>query len=147
MGFLITMQNRIQELENQMEKLENEIIQLKNAKFQIAEAVHKIEKMVTDLHSKPQSVIDRLILPEQVKDSVVETSNEKVLQEEGLVEGYFYIRNDFPMPTVFYISKGVEREMKDYGGYVYLGGNRALNQSGKPFDLMELQKKYFPTNR
>ena len=127
-----------------MERLENEIIQLKTAKFKIAEAVSKIERMVTDLHSKPQSVIDQLILPNQVKESVVETSTEKVLVEEGLIEGYFYIRNDFPTPTVFYISKGIEREIKDYGGYVYLGGDKSKGISGTPFDLEVLGRKYFP---
>ena len=131
------MERRINELEKQMEQLQNGLLQ-------IVDKMCEMSEKINDLHSKPQSIMDRLILPEQVKEEVVETSDEKVLQEEGLIEGYFYIRNDFPTAEVFYISKGVERKIQDYGGYVYLGGNRSEGVPGKKFDLQELTNKYFP---
>ena len=118
--------------------------QLQNGLLQIVDKMQEMSDKINDLHSKPQSIMDRLILPEQVKETVVEASNEKVLQEEGLVEGYFYIRNDFPSGKVFYISKGVEKIIPTYNGVVYLGGNRAEGIPGKRFDIQELTNKYFP---
>lgn len=118
--------------------------QLQNGLLQIVGKMQEMSEKINDLHSKPQSIMDRLILPEQVKEQVVETSNEKVLQEEGLVEGYFYIRNDFPTAEVFYISKGVERKVQEYNGFIYLGGNKSQGIAGKRFDMTELTNKYFP---
>lgn len=135
--FYFNMENRINELEKQMEQLQNGLLQ-------IVDKMHEMSEKINDLHSKPQSIMDRLILPEQVKESVVETSNEKVLQEEGLVDGYFYIRNDFPTAKVFYISKGVEKIIPTYNGVVYLGGNRSEGIPGKKYDILELTNKYFP---
>jgi len=131
------MENRIQQLEKQMQQLQNGLLQ-------IVDKMQEMSEKINDLHSKPQSIMDRLILPEQVKEKVVETSEEKVLQEEGLIEGYFYIRNDFPTGKVFYISKGVERILEPYNGFVYLGGNRAEGLPGKRYDVSELTQKYFP---
>lgn len=137
------MKNLQDDLQSQINSLNKEIMELKKSHESIADALVSISQMVKDLHSKPQSVIDRLILPEQVKEKVVETSEEKVLVEEGLVEGYFYIRNDFPTGKVFYISKGVEKIIQSYNGVVYLGGNRAEGIPGKKYDIGELTLKYF----
>ena len=131
-------------METQIEKNQHEILQLKMAMLKLTEQIEKMSSQINDLHSRPQSAIDQLILPQQVREKVEEESNEKVLQEEGLVEGYFYIRNEFPTGKVFYISKGTEKIIPTYNGVVYLGGNRAEGIPGKRYDILELTNKYFP---
>lgn len=130
-------------MENRINELEKEMVQLKNGLLQIVNKMQEMSVKINDLHSRPQSAIERLIMPEQVKQQVIETQTEKVLKEEGLVEGYFFIRNDFPTGKIFYISKGVEKIVPTYNGYVYLGGNKSEGIDGKRFDVEELTRKYF----
>jgi len=130
-----------QHLQSQIDLLKKEIMELQNAMMQIVNKLSDISQKVNDIHSKPQSVIDRLILPEDVNK---DTSKEVYIYEEGVPEDYFYIKNDFPTGNVYYFSQGLEKKVPTYNGYVYLGGNKAQNILGKRFDLSELTLKYFP---
>ena len=141
------MNNTSQEdLQQQINTLKKEIKQLKDSHLQIVDAILKIKEMVTDIHSKPEPAINQLVLPDSLnkKKEDVTISNEKWLQEEGIPQDYFYIKDSFPTATIHYLDKsGTEKKVKDYQGYVYLGGDKSNNIPGKRFDISELTLKYF----
>jgi hypothetical protein len=134
-------------MENRITKLENEIMELQKALIQITDKMVEMSAKINDIHSKPEPLINQLVLPahlERVIENVAKTKGEKWLEEENIPSNYFFIRNDFPIPTVHYIDRfGQEKKVKEYEGYVYLGGDISKGIPGRKFDLSELHKKYF----
>lgn len=131
-------------MQDRITKLENEMAQLQNALLQIVDKMKDISQKVNDLHSKPEPDIFRLSLPKEIKKEG-QPLTQTFIQEEGIPENYFIIKNSFPVAEVFYIdARGNEKKIPTYGDTVYLGGNKAQGISGKPFDINELTYKYFP---
>jgi hypothetical protein len=148
MGFLFyIMENKINQLEKEMEQIKLAINLITDKMSEFSNRIKDIASKIDDIHSKPEPAINQLVLPSQLqkpKKEVAQSNQEKWLEEEGILSNYFYIRNDFPSPNVFYIDRyGKENKVKEYNGYVYLGGDRENNIPGKRFDLNNLWVKYF----
>lgn len=131
-------------MEHRITKLEEEMAQLKQSLLQIVDKMTEMSQKINDLHSKPEPDIFRLSLPKEVHKKG-QPLTQTFINEEGIPENYFIIKNSFPTAEVFYIdAKGIEKKIPVYGDTIYLGGNKSLGISGQKFNINDLTLKYFP---
>jgi hypothetical protein len=115
-----------------LQQAKQEIMELKSAMVKIAEQLGDISLKVNDIHSKPEPVINRLILKEETKQS----EEIKPLNLPNIAENYYYITRT---GIFYYNAQGDKKYLKIYKDNVYIGEYPA-----KSYNLWELVAEYFP---